>query len=438
MTTFEQRARLSALSAVQTPRRVTRIARIFAWMFLLGPLLTLATPWQQNVMGTGKVAAYAPLELRQTLESPVSGRIARWYVQEGDQVQAGDRLVDIADIDPLYLQRLIEQRQASIAKVAAKEQEIRSYRLQVANLEATRELQVATARQRLDVASQRVRSAQEALESARATLYAAGAQLRRMERLLGDGLVSRRDFEVAERDEIVARRNVNSAEASVKSTLAEQRAAQVELDRIAVDAQARIDSAVATANKVESELQDSRASVLKAELDVSRQQSQQITAPRDGFVLRVAANSEGNLIKQGDTLLVLVPDTDARAVELWVDGNDAPWVTPGRPVRLQFEGWPVVQFVAWPELAIGTFGGTVAFVDASDDGMGKFRVMVVPDADDRPWPSERWLRQGIRVKGWVLLNRVTLAFEIWRQMHGFPPLIPQDAPQSDIARKALK
>lgn len=438
MTTFEQRARLSALSAVQTPRRVTRIARIFAWMFLLGPLLTLATPWQQNVMGTGKVAAYAPLERRQTLESPVSGRIARWYVQEGDQVQAGDRLVDIADIDPLYLQRLIEQRQASIAKVAAKEQEIRSYRLQVANLEATRELQVATARQRLDVASQRVRSAQEALESARATLYAAGAQLRRMERLLGDGLVSRRDFEVAERDEIVARRNVNSAEASVKSTLAEQRAAQVELDRIAVDAQARIDSAVATANKVESELQDSRASVLKAELDVSRQQSQQITAPRDGFVLRVAANSEGNLIKQGDTLLVLVPDTDARAVELWVDGNDAPWVTPGRPVRLQFEGWPVVQFVAWPELAIGTFGGTVAFVDASDDGMGKFRVMVVPDADDRPWPSERWLRQGIRVKGWVLLNRVTLAFEIWRQMHGFPPLIPQDAPQSDIARKALK
>ncbi len=438
MTTFEQRARLSALSAVQTPRRVTRIARIFAWMFLLGPLLTLATPWQQNVMGTGKVAAYAPLERRQTLESPVSGRIARWYVQEGDQVQAGDRLVDIADIDPLYLQRLIEQRQASIAKVAAKEQEIRSYRLQVANLEATRELQVATARQRLDVASQRVRSAQEALESARATLYAAGAQLRRMERLLGDGLVSRRDFELAERDEIVARRNVNSAEASVKSTLAEQRAAQVELDRISVDAQARIDSAVATANKVESELQDSRASVLKAELDVSRQQSQQITAPRDGFVLRVAANSEGNLIKQGDTLLVLVPDTDARAVELWVDGNDAPWVTPGRPVRLQFEGWPVVQFVAWPELAIGTFGGTVAFVDASDDGMGKFRVMVVPDADDRPWPSERWLRQGIRVKGWVLLNRVTLAFEIWRQMHGFPPLIPQDAPQSDIARKALK
>lgn len=438
MTTFEQRARLSALSAVQTPRRVTRIARIFAWMFLLGPLLTLATPWQQNVMGTGKVAAYAPLERRQTLESPVSGRIARWYVQEGDQVQAGERLVDIADIDPLYLQRLIEQRQASIAKVAAKEQEIRSYRLQVANLEATRELQVATALQRLDVASQRVRSAQEALESARATLYAAGAQLRRMERLLGDGLVSRRDFELAERDEIVARRNVNSAEASLKSTLAEQRAAQVELDRISVDAQARIDSAVATANKVESELQDSRASVLKAELDVSRQQSQQITAPRDGFVLRVAANSEGNLIKQGDTLLVLVPDTDARAVELWVDGNDAPWVTPGRPVRLQFEGWPVVQFVAWPELAIGTFGGTVAFVDASDDGMGKFRVMVVPDADDRPWPSERWLRQGIRVKGWVLLNRVTLAFEIWRQMHGFPPLIPQDAPQSDIARKALK
>lgn len=438
MKTYERRARLSALAAVQTPRRVTRIARLFAWMFLWAPVLTLVTPWQQNVMGLGKVAAYAPLERRQTLEAPVSGRIVRWYVEEGVRVQAGDRLVDIADVDPLYLQRLIEQRQASLAKLAAKEQEIRSYRLQISNLDATRELQLASARQRLDVAAQRVRSAQEALESARATLYTAGIQLRRLERLLGDGLVSRRDFELAERDEIVARRNLNGADANVKSALADQRAAEVDLNRISVEAEARIDSAKATAQKVESELQDSRTSLLKSELDVSRQQAQQITSPRDGTVLRVAANSEGNLIQQGETMLVLIPDTETRAVELWVDGNDAPLITAGRQVRLQFEGWPAIQFVAWPEVAVGTFGGTVAFVDASDDGLGNFRIMVVPDETDVPWPSERWLRQGVRTKGWILLNRVTLAFEIWRQLNGFPPLIPQDSQKLDIARKTLK
>ena len=37
------------------------------------------------------------------------------------------------------------------------------------------------------------------------------------------------------------------------------------------------------------------------------------------------------------------------------------------------------------------------------------------------WPDERWLRQGTRAKGWIVLDRVSLGFEIWRQLNGFPP-----------------
>ena len=438
MRTYEHRARLSALASVQTPRHVSRIARVFAWIFLIGPLLTLWTPWQQNVMGTGYVSAYAPLERRQLVESPVPGRIKRWHVQEGAKVREGDLLVEITDVDQNYAARLQEQRAASASKLAAKEQELRSYRLQIANLEATRDLQLATARQRLDVAAQRVRGAAEAAESARATLYAAKAQRARFRRLLDDGLVSQRDYEVAQRDEEVAQRSVNSAEASLNSANAERRAAEVDLKRIGTDAQARIDSAKASANKTDSELQDARVTLLKSEVDVSRQRSQAIHAPRDGSVFRISANTEGMLIQLGEPLMILIPDTDARAVELWIDGNDAPLITPGRHARLQFEGWPAVQFVAWPEVAIGTFGGTVAYVDATDDGKGKFRVMILPDGESPGWPPERFLRQGVRTKGWVLLNRVSLAYEIWRQLNGFPPVFPDDVRQPDLARKTLK
>lgn len=438
MRTYEHRARLSALAAVQTPRHVSRIARTFAWIFIVGPLLTLWIPWQQNIMGTGYVSAYAPLERRQLVESPVGGRIQRWHVQEGAKVKAGDLLVDIADVDRNYAARLQEQRTASASKLTAKEQELRSYRLQIANLEATRDLQLATARQRLDVADQRVRAASEAVESARATLYAARAQRARFRRLLDDGLVSQRDYEVAERDETVASRGLNSAEANLKSASAELRAAEVDLRRIGTEAQSRIDSAKASANKTESEVQDARVSLLKSEVDVSRQQSQSVHAPRDGSVFRISANTEGMLIQQGEPLLILIPDTDARAVELWVDGNDAPLITPGRHARLQFEGWPAVQFVAWPEVAIGTFGGTVAYVDATDDGKGKFRIMILPDAGQASWPPDRFLRQGVRAKGWVLLNRVSLAYELWRQLNGFPPVFPDDVRQPDLARKTLK
>jgi hypothetical protein len=89
---------------------------------------------------------------------------------------------------------------------------------------------------------------------------------------------------------------------------------------------------------------------------------------------------------------------------------------------LQFEGWPALQFAGWPEMAVGTFGANVAFVDATDDGKGKFRVVLTPDEASQEWPSERFLRQGVRVEGWILLNRVTMIYELWRQLNAFPPV----------------
>jgi hypothetical protein len=132
------------------------------------------------------------------------------------------------------------------------------------------------------------------------------------------------------------------------------------------------------------------------------------------------------MVKAGDPLVLLVPEAGSRAVELYVDGNDAPLVEPGRPVRIQFEGWPAVQFVGWPSVAVGTFPGEVAFIDAHDDGKGRFRVVVVPTESDA-WPEGRYLRQGVRANGWVLLNRVKLGFELWRRFNGFPPALDESA-----------
>jgi multidrug efflux pump subunit AcrA (membrane-fusion protein) len=430
--------RLSALNAAQTPRAASLWARVCVWLFLLSPPALLVSPWQQNISGTGRVSAFAPAERQQIVEAPVSGRIVRWLAKEGMKVKAGDILLEITDVDPDFLPRLRQQREASAAKLAAKEEELKAYRLQNESLAATRDMQVATAQHRLDTARQRVRAAQESLAAAQATLEAAARQSERLGRLLGEGLVSRRDFEVAARDGSVAKRGVSSAQAGVDAALAEQRAAAAEVERIRADAQARLDSAMATLKKIQGELEDSRASLLKMDVDLSRQQSQAVTAPRDGTVLRLLVNPQGDLVRQGDGLLALVPDVDIRAVELWVGGNDAALITPGRPARLQFEGWPALQFMGWPEVAVGTFGGTVAIVDAGDDGKGKFRVLVTPSESGPPWPSERFLRQGSRVKGWVLLNRVTMAYELWRQLNAFPPLLPAEAPMLDLAKQKLK
>ena len=174
--------------------------------------------------------------------------------------------------------------------------------------------------------------------------------------------------------------------------------------------------------------EESNASAELARLEVrfSRQNNQVITAPRPGTILRTRSGDLSTLVKSGQQLAILVPETDSRSVEIWLNGNDVPLVTPGREVRIQFEGWPAIQFSGWPSVAIGSFPGIVQFVDAADDGSGKFRIVVSPVTDpDRQeeWPSPHYLRQGVRAHAWVLLEQVSLGYEIWRRFNDFPPML---------------
>lgn len=86
-------------------------------------------------------------------------------------------------------------------------------------------------------------------------------------------------------------------------------------------------------------------------------------------------------------------------------------------------------------MAVGTFGGEVISVDATDDGAGRFRIVVAADAADDPWPGTRFLRQGVRAKAWVLLRNVPLWQELWRQLNGFPPVVAKAEPGSKDAKK---
>ena len=115
-----------------------------------------------------------------------------------------------------------------------------------------------------------------------------------------------------------------------------------------------------------------------------------------------------------------MPDVRDYAVELFVNGNDVPLIHEGRRVRLQFEGWPAVQWSGWPSVAVGTFGGEVAVVDTAADDQGRFRVLIVRGPGDE-WPAAPQVRQGARVNGWVLLDEVRLGWELWRLFNGFPP-----------------
>lgn len=408
----------------QTPSYVKRLARILMICLFVLPVIMLFLPWLQNIQGKGKVVAFSPTERKQTVDAPVNGIIKQWYAQEGQIVKAGDVLLEISDVDPLFTERLGEQLTNTQSRLNAKLDEQKSYQLQLQSYYAVRDNKVSSAQFKVDMARQKVRAATEAIASSEATLEASRFQIARMERLLKDGLVSNRDKEIAERDNIIANRTLNSARAQLELARAEEKSAQVEIQQARADAETSIASAQGQINKIRSEIAESEQRMVDAEVNVSRQTAQRILAPRSGMVHRVTVNTQSQMVTRGEVLLEIIPENSSRAVALMVNGRDAPLVTPGAEVRIEFEGWPAVQVNGWPNVAIGTFVGQVKFIDASDDGLGNFRVMVVPAKGTQAWPNTRYLRQGANAKGWILLNRVTIGYELWRLINGFPPELP--------------
>ena len=414
-----------ALVVSQTPLSVSRYVKVLVLLFFVLPLIALFLPWQQNVSAAGKVTAFSPSERVQTIDAPLNGVISKWYVNEGSVIKAGDVLLEISDIDPLFKDRLAAQRDNLQDKLAAKEDELKSYEVQLENLILSRDAKISAAQFKLDVAKQKLVANTETISSAQATLDAAQFQNSRLQRLHQDGLVSKRDLEVAERDLIIANRNLNSAQAQRNSAQAEAQSSQAEIHQIRADTQALLDSSAAVINKIKGELADTQNSLTGSEINLSRQNMQRIIAPRSGTIFRLPVNSQSQMISQGQPLLVILPETSMRSVELWVDGRDAPLITKGSMVRLEFEGWPAIQVPGWAQVGIGTFAGKVAFIDPTDNGTGSFRIMVVPDKAYPNWPSARFLRQGISANAWVLLEKVTIGYEIWRVLNGFPARIPQ-------------
>ncbi|MEM9170717.1 MAG: HlyD family efflux transporter periplasmic adaptor subunit [Pseudomonadota bacterium] len=218
------------------------------------------------------------------------------------------------------------------------------------------------------------------LNAAEAALRTAQIDERRMKSLFDDGLAARRDFE---------------------------------------QAQIRVEN-------MRSGVAEARAELARIDVNVSRQSAQTVVAPRDGVILRVNAGDAATFVNAGQIVATFVPDDVERAVEIFIDGRDVALVNPGDKVRREFEGWPAVQFSGWPSLAVGTFGGVVAAIDPSADASGRFRVLVTEDVDDvHPWPDEGFVRFGAAARGWILLERVTVGYELWRQLNNFPPEFPR-------------
>jgi len=417
-------------SLVKIPRGLAIWARLALLLFLGCAGFVVFIPWTQTISVQGRLSSYYPGQRPQEVHSPINGKVLDWRVNEGDLVMQGQVVLELNDINPKFMapdltQRLNESRVAlkEQREAALKQAELLEQRLQ--ELAPLAKATLSKAKAKISEAGNKIENTKQKIPPALGAQETARLNLERSLQLEAKGLVSRRELELANQKMTEVKAELNAARAALKESQDSRQALihdyekiQAEMTQALLDTQAKRASALGKGAKLSKELADLE---LKRSNALERNKARQVVAPFEGIVIRLSPQGPGEVVKEGDLLFTLVPKNPSPAVEMWVNSIDAPLLRPGNPVRLLFQGIPAIPLPAWPELMAGTYDGKIQVVDQAANTKGRFRLWVMPDTKRRPWPPQQQVRPGTNVRGWVLLNRVPLWYEIWRRFNLFPP-----------------
>lgn len=391
-------------------------------------LCLLFVPWTQNIQAPGLISTRAPEQRPQELNSIIAGRIEKWYVREGTIVKKGDTILKITEVkenylDPELLKRTEEQIKAKESTIDFYRDKISAIQNQLQALYQARELKMEQLRNKVKQVTLNVQSDSMAYEAAKTEIKIAQDQYARQKELYEAGLKSLTELEQRKQALQNAEAKRTGAENKLSNTRNDLLNARIELNQTDREYSEKI-------SKTESEKFSTLSEVTTGEGDVAKLKNQfsnyairnafyYITAPQNGQITKTIKAGIGEVVKEGEMLVKIVPEQFDYAVEMYVSPVDLPLISLGQKVRFQFDGWPSIVFSGWQNISYGTFGGEVVAIDNSISDNGKFRIMVAEDTHDVQWP--RALKVGGGAKGMALLKDVPLYYELWRRLNGFPP-----------------
>ncbi len=396
-------------------------------IIIIGLLALLFLPWTQNIQSRGSVSSLSPNQRPQQINSIIAGRIVKWYIQDGQKVQKGDTLLKIGEIKEEYLDenlllRVDEQITAKSAAIDFYKQKANTANTQQKALNNSLDFKINQVQNKLKQYTLQVQSDSMVYLAAQNQFKISTDQLNRQKQLYDEGLKSLTDFEQKQQYFQEAQAKEISAENKFYNGKNELLNIKLELLGIEQEYAEKISKTDGDKFTAMSQVSSTSGEVSKLKNQFENYKQRQsfyvITAPQSGQVIRTAKAGLGETVKEGESLMQIVPDEFDAAVEMFIDPVDIPLISIGQKVQIQFDGFPAIVFSGWPKASYGVFGGKVAAIDPSIYPNGKFRIWVKPDAK-KEWP--RQLRFGSGTRSIALLKDVPLVYELWRQLNGFPP-----------------
>ena len=410
--------------------RANKISKVRYWFWgaLIFLVILMFLPWTQNISTSGTVTTLYQDQRPQEMNTIIPGRIIKWWVKEGDFVKKGDTIVQLADVkddylDPKLVQRTEEQLQAKQQKIGFYNEKISATASQVEAMEMSRNLKLNSLDNKLEQLRRKVTSDSAELVAAEIDHGIAVQQLNRAKQMFGEGIIALTEFERRTGQYNKALAILTEKQQKLQNTRQDITICRIEMSTVRQDAADKI-------FKAKSEIAAARSDVATTDGEVAKNQNQLanyairgsqrwMIAPQSGQIIKAKKSGINEMVKEGEMIVEIVPNQIDQAVELFVEPMDLVLVEKGQQVRLQFDGFPAIVFSGWPEASYGTFVGEVIAVETNRSENGKFRMLVVPVEKEKKWPAA--LKLGAGVQGFALLKNVSIWYELWRQINGFPP-----------------
>ncbi len=419
--------KLQSFENIYHVHRSSRVKRWF-YFFLAVGVVILFLPWTQNVKAKGTVTTLYQEQRPQQLNSPIPGRIVRWYVKNGDVVKKGDTIVQLTEVkedymDPMLVDRTQQQVDAKKGVRNYYEAKVGTTEAQLAALNSSRELKLQQLKVKLGQLNNKLAAEQAELEAATNELKLSGDQYERQKKMYDEGLVSLTQFQ---------QRSVSYQNALAKKTAAENKLAQTQQELITVNLEqnATVQDYTEKLSKIQGErfqsmgqIESSTGDIVKLENQMTnykiRQGLYHVIASQDGQVVQLNKAGIGEILKDGESIGSIVPAHVNYAVEIFIKPVDLPLVKPGQKVMCVFDGFPAIVFSGWPNTSYGIFAGKVIAVESNITTNGLFKALVVEEKGKKPWPPQ--IKMGAGVQAIAILNDVPVWYELWRNINGFPP-----------------
>ncbi len=414
-----------------TKTSISSANRMFT-RWLLGTLalilVFLLLPWTQNIQSRGKVTTLQPGQRPQTIQSTIAGRIEKWYVREGQLVEAGDTIVYLSEIkaeyfDPELIPRTAKQVDAKEGAIAAYGRKVEALEDQIEALRSELDFKQRQLANKIQQTEYKLASDLADMEQAYYQDSVAIVQYTRATNLFKSGIESRAEMEEKRIKMQEARAKYISAQNKVEAARNELENARLSLNSVIYEYNQEIAKAESDKFSTLSAMYDADASLNKLRIQASnyerRSRFYYILAPQDCYITQAIKPGLGETVKEGEGIVTIMPAEYELAVELYIRPMDLPLVDIGQEVRFIFDGWPAFIFSGWPGQSFGTYSGEVVAIDNMISKNGEYRILVAPEKETKSWPEA--LRVGSGAQGIALLNNVPLWYEIWRRLNGFPP-----------------